>query len=164
MISTASAVACGIALDPILLSGSDLLTSVASNDAGGSVNSVTWSPDAQYVAIGDVDDLVRVLSFDETTLSLIVTSTFTLGGNVNSVDWSPDGQHIASGDSGDNVRVFSFDGSSLDNVATSTFTLGGDVRSVAWSPDGKFIASGDNNNNVRVFRFDATRYKQCDKK
>ncbi len=124
------------------------------------ITTVRWSPDGKFLAYGDTENKVRVLSFDGTEFTTL--ATFFHNADVNSVDWSPDGRFIAMGGvefSGTiSVRVLEFDGvSTLTDKAN--FDHGNTIQTVAWSPCGHYVAiggiSGDGGNELRVLDFDA---------
>jgi WD40 repeat protein len=87
----------------------ETLTLVASTNpnegADDSVQSVVWSPDGQYLAIGgDINGTtgndVFVYKFDRSTETLIEIDSVNPGGTsdtVRSVNWSPDGGYLALG-------------------------------------------------------------------
>ena len=141
----------------------DLLMTLTNFEHGVFIESVSWSPDGRYVAIGGEgtgDFEVRVLAFDGSSLSSV--ADFDHGIRIHSVDWSPDGRFVAiggfGGTGGFEVRVFAFDGSSLTDVAD--FDHGNTIFSVSWSPDGRFVAiggfGGTGSFRVRVLVFDGS--------
>ena len=87
------------------------LTLITSLDYGTSAQSVNWSPDGKYLAIGGFNPLsgneVQVYSFNGSSLSLITSLNYIT--YALSVAWSPDGKYLAIG--GDNgttdVQVYS---------------------------------------------------------
>ena len=97
---------------------SNTLTQVATPDvipgAGGDANSVNWSPDGQYIAVGmNTGDSVRIriYRFDRAsnTLTQVATPNVIPGDEVNSVNWSPDGQYVAAGlsnSASDGLRIY----------------------------------------------------------
>jgi FOG: WD40 repeat len=120
-----------------------ILTSIA-----GSINSVNWSPDGQYVVIGGNgltgNNELRIYRFDRVSGTIIfAASALGVSGNVRSVNWSPDGQYIAVGGSsltGNECRILRFNRPS--SLITSATLLAGNVYSVNWSPDGQYLAIG----------------------
>ena len=115
-------------------------------EATGGINSVAFSPNGTYLALGSGDAKVRI--YNTTTWSLIATLT-EASNNVNSVAFSPDGTYLASGSEDNRVRIY--------NTATwsviTTLSDGYKVKSVAFSPDGIYLASGSSysDNKVRVY-------------
>ena len=129
-----------------------------SNDV---VNSVNWSPDGHYVAIGGntITDgypggnQFQIFEFDRSNNHLTPVAGILSNSNdfVHSVNWSPDGRYIAIGgndvveNSGDQFQIFTFDRSnnSLTSVSGSLSDSADDfVNSVDWSPDGQYVVIG----------------------
>ena len=98
------------------------ITSITDNDNGAGnpdpgVYSVAWSPDGQYLAIGQTQltadvggntnftelGIIRILQFNNTSLTAITSITYNDNGagnpdpGVYSVAWSPDGRYLAIG-------------------------------------------------------------------
>ena len=70
--------------------------------ATATVNSVSFSPDGNYIAYGDRDDNVYIHSTSTWALEETLTQATS---SVISVSFSPDGNYIAYGSSDDNVYV-----------------------------------------------------------
>ena len=147
---------------------SGALTEIDSFDHGNRIDSVDWSSDGDFIAIGGFADSVgvevQVLPWDGTTLGAPIDFAND-DEDVRSVAWSPDGQFLAIGDGtgvlSGRVRVLSFDGATLTHIDTFEVTGLARVRSVDWSPDGRFIAIGTSfaggpDPEVRVLEFDGT--------
>ena len=87
------------------------LASVATFAHGATINSVNWSPDGRFLAIGGFiagGIEVQVLAFDGTSLTSV--ATFAHGAEVRSVNWSPNGTVLGIGgdpSGGVDVRVLS---------------------------------------------------------
>ena len=145
------------------------LSPITSRTCGEWINSVAWSPDGKYVAIGGEvpesgHDELEVYRFDGLHLSTNPIAVRHFGYAVRSVAWSLDGKylaiggHVPTGDQNE-VQVYSFDGSNLSVLPITTRDYGLAVRSVAWSPDGKYLAVGGSeptvsSDEIQVYRFD----------
>ncbi|MFC1894976.1 WD40 repeat domain-containing protein [Candidatus Dependentiae bacterium] len=140
------------------------LTEIASLDYGsGWIDSVAWSPDGRFLAIGGLGSAVvgqelQVYSFDGSSLNFIDSMPYLSW--IYSVSWSPDGRFLAIGGnrSVDEVIVFSFNGSSLAPVVFLDY--GAQALSVCWSPSGRYLAIGGYNpgtvNHIQVYYFNGT--------
>ncbi|MCK5632257.1 WD40 repeat domain-containing protein [bacterium] len=161
MTSTVSAVSYGIALDPVLLEGDDLLSLIDSENYGSSLYSLAWSSNGKFLAVGGQTptngDEIQVFSFNDSTFDLVAFENY--GTSVRSLSWSPDGKYLAVAGfapaSGDEIQIFSFNGSILTLIDSENY--GGGIFSLAWSPNGKHLAVGGetptNNNEIQVFYF-----------
>ncbi len=134
---------------------------------GYAVNSVTWSPDGNYVAVGLVggaNEEVRIYSFDGSDLTPVNGLTADVGVTVRSVSWRSTGNYIAVGfnnHNGQEVRVYQLVGGTTLNFITgvniqsegwgwigwpfNTWIYPPEdkaVLSVAWSPNGSYLAVG----------------------
>lgn len=119
------------------------------------VNTVAWSYDSQYVAIGTnqaVGDGLVVFSFDGTTLTQ--QAEFNFVQSVNSVAWHPTKYWLAIGiinASTDEIFTYSFTpGSPGTLTQLSSANIAQSVFSVAWHPNGNFVAAGTGNNPNRL--------------
>jgi Periplasmic component of the Tol biopolymer transport system len=161
------------------------LTLVASQltrgTSGESVNSVSWSPNGQFLVAGGLElsgntgNELQVFSFNRVAGTLtFVTSAISVTSTeqVTSVDWSPDGQYIAVGGIvlNKSLKVFKFDTSpGILTLVAEALGNTDNVYSVSWSPDGQYIAVGgfslSGGDDAQVFRFnraDASLVKAAD--
>ncbi|MGE0206560.1 MAG: WD40 repeat domain-containing protein, partial [Candidatus Babeliales bacterium] len=106
----------------------------------GTINSVNWSPDGQYLAAGTSGGTILVYSFNGVALSF-VTSVAPGLGSITSINWLPDGQYLAAGTGGGTILVYSFNGVALSLFISIVPGLGA-ISSVNWSPDGQYLAVG----------------------
>jgi len=108
------------------------------------IESITFSPDGQMLAVGTRDGLVHLWRISDGEL------LHTLKGHTDGVSalaFSPDGQILASGGwSDDIVQVWRVSDGEL------LHTLEGPVYSLTFSPDGQVLASGARDNPVRLWR------------
>ncbi len=108
------------------------------------INSVSWSSDGRYLAVGtdtSAGPEVVAYEFDGSNLTDIAGAIKEIGGNVNSVSWSPDGRYLAVGtqNSGnEEVFVYEFDGLNLNDIVAKE--IGNHTYFVSWSPDGRYLA------------------------
>ncbi|QQR48901.1 WD40 repeat domain-containing protein [bacterium] len=140
----------------------DLVTQVTAINYGSAVNSVAWSPNRRYLAVGgsvpNGDNEVQVYSYNDTTLSLVASVDF--GGDCLRVKWHPDGTYLAAvGGPSNNFKVYSFNGTTLTQVAATTDGTG-NTQGLDWSYDGTYIAIGPVNATstfeIRVYSFNGS--------
>ena len=123
--------------------------------------SVAWSPDGKFLAVGNADGVVRV--WNVTNGNEITSLDAETGENVLAVAYSPDGKILASGNS---CKIELWDLTSRQNIATleghscDLITYGGgnhggqyipEVKSVAFSADGKILASGSQDKTIMLW-------------
>ena len=119
---------------------SELLT-----DATNSIESVSFSSDNNFLAVGSLDTNVYIYSVSD--WSLITTLTDATNW-VRSVDFSSDNNFLAVGDWGSSVYIYSVSDWNL----TTTLTDATDgVQSVSFSNDNNFLAVGSRDTNVRIY-------------
>ena len=160
----------------------DSLNSVTGTfNIGGTLYSVDWSPDQQYVAIGGLyitsgyeDKQVQICLFNEVDNSLTqLAGSLSVGPTIYAVSWSPDGQYLAVGgehitddgyeNGGYQFQIFNFNrtNNSLIPVAGALNYSGDCVYSVDWSPDGQYVAIAGTDildgygayNQLQIFEF-----------
>ncbi len=108
----------------------------------GSVTSVEFSDDSQYIISSSVDGSVRVINNQTKEEVLVVTID---DGWLYDAAIHPDNTTIAAAASDGNVYVWSFP------VGNLLYTLTGhrdEVMTVDYSPDGRFIASGGADHDI----------------
>ena len=130
----------GIAID-----FADCMISLVDSEAlPADVNSVAWSYDDQYVAIGmdtGGGNEVRVFSFDGTSLTSL--DTVSVSDTVYSVDWHPSEHYLAVGRDaigGPELLIYSFNGTTLTLIDSDE--LGADVAAVAYHSSGDYLIIG----------------------
>jgi len=144
------------------LDASDRLQSVVEVSYDGNVNTVSWSPDGQYLAVGGEDASEEIIVFRFDGGNLIPIDTFNHDADVNAVAFSPDGKYLAYGsvvNVNEEVGVLYFDGEALSDSPVATFgPHTGDVNSISWSPDGKYLVIGSNiaNEELEMLEFNAS--------
>ena len=111
----------------------------------GSIHSLAFSPDGQYLASGDFNGDIRLWNARTHQLQLI------LKGHTNwvqAVAYSPHDQLLASGSFDGTVRLWDIHTGVCLQILTG-HTQG--VYSVAFSPDGKMLASGSDDYTIRLW-------------
>jgi serine/threonine protein kinase/TM2 domain-containing membrane protein YozV len=120
---------------------------------GGSVRSITFSPDGRFLASGGEDNKVSVRETGNWREEAILEH----GWHVLSVAFSPDGRFLASGCRNGKVTVWLV-GNWLD---FATFPHRGSVRSVSFSPNGSLLASGCQDGTVNIWDLGSRRRIAC---
>ena len=113
------------------------------------MESVSFSPDGDYLATGSQDDTVRVHNTSD--WKEVEESRLTdAESSVQSISFSPDGDYLATGSRDNVIYVYDSDWSliqTLDDGEGSTYVM----YSVSFSPDGDYLASGSTDDNVYVY-------------
>jgi len=124
--------------------------------------SVAWSANGNYIAFGETNGDVEVLSFNG---SILANAAITSGPGTPSgadVSWSPCGRYLVVGYPGGSsgLHVYSFTGSTLPSAATNITTS--NSYHVSWSPSGKYIATAKSSEDNFICVYDAmTIPEQC---
>jgi WD40 repeat protein len=120
---------------------------------GGSVRSITFSPDGRFLASGGEDNKVSVRETGNWREEAILEHAW----HVLSVAFSPDGRFLASGCRNGKVTVWLV-GNWLD---FATFPHRGSVRSVSFSPNGSLLASGCQDGTVNIWDLGSRQRIAC---
>lgn len=136
----------------------DAVTQITGFNYGSVVNSVAWSPNGQFLAVGGVSGLVNIYQFSNAQLLLVASANF--GGTCLRVKWSPDGCYVAvAGGPNDNIKIYAFNNSTLTLSIITALSLGTgfNIQGLDWSHNGKFIAVGPNTptsgNEIQIYSF-----------
>lgn len=142
----------------------------ASDDSNfSSLNSARWSPDSQYLAVGNYspDGLGRPVevwkrsNFTFTKLPALPNLPVNniSFGDGGSVAWSPNGNYLAVG-STDNtafLTVYRRIGDSFYKLPNPSVQPARGPYSIVWSPDGRYLAcaggSGNAENHLTIYEF-----------
>ena len=112
------------------------------------VNSIAFSPEADWLAVGGVDGSLTIWTFGSEPQTKTLTES---GPEVLEVAVSPDGRLVVAGSKGGMVEVW--DSTSLEK--TSFRACKGSVRGLAFSPDGSLLAtSGEKENTLKLWGAD----------
>ena len=117
----------------------------------GSVLSVNFSPDGDWIASGDKNGKVKLWSRQGKLMKTFAGHD----GTVWYVSFSPDGKIIASAGRDNTIKLWSTDGELLKTLTDHTDP----VKYVSFSPDGQTIASASNDNTIKLWRVDGTLIK-----
>ena len=125
----------------------DLFCCVDTKDVGRDVESVSWSHDDQYVAVGslvaDGHDELQIYYFDGSVLT--ATLSVDLGVHAHAVRWHPSDYYLAVGKSGGTeleIYYLNVSNGTLESKGTADI---GRIYALAWDPTGDYLAVGRNN-------------------
>lgn len=126
-----------------------VLSLVAQIDAVADINSVDWSFDNKYVAVGidgtNSGDELRIYSFDGNTLTLADSYSFSKKA-AYAVRWHPSDYYVAVGKtSNSELYIFHFNTTTEQLSVTDSKDID-TVYAVAWHPNGTHLAVGQSNN------------------
>jgi WD40 repeat protein len=114
-------------------------------------NSLAYSADGHYLAIGSATGTVRVLDMraaDPAAAPIILRGH---EDQVIALAWSPDGRYLASGSFDNTARLWDLN---ADNPAATPAVLRGhtaQVTTLAWSPNGDYLATAGFDSNVLLW-------------
>jgi WD40 repeat protein len=111
----------------------------------GTVFSLAYSPDNQFIATGDDNGEIRVFFSASGQLHLRCSGHVE---NVQAVRFSPDGQTIASGSFDHTIRLWSMKDGHCITVLTGHNSW---IYSLAFSPDGRTLASASEDGTCRIW-------------
>lgn len=115
------------------------------------VRAVAYSPDGDYLAVGESNGMVKVFALAGDTLTTPAVREFEHGSSLTAIAFAPTGKGahhtLATAGSDKVVRVWDTDGRSADPQLTLPGHRG-PVYAVAFSRDGKKIATGGWGNSV----------------
>jgi hypothetical protein len=147
------------------LSLSSTTTIPNSGLTGGSIESLDFSPDGNYlVAIGknDYNDVSHVWLYSHSSGSLTFVDSYSPGaGNYNlrqTIRFSPDGSVIAAAQHND-LRLFTYDASSITFQNSQAITGSGVFYGLSWRPDGTQLAScAGGNKRLHVYNISGSSF------
>ncbi len=108
------------------------------------VESVSFSPDGEYIATASSDTTARLWRRDGTLVQEFKGHT----NNVFSVSFSPDGEYLATGALDNTARLWRRDGPLVQEFKGHKSW----VNSVSFSPDGQYLATASSDRKERMWR------------
>ncbi|KIJ51659.1 hypothetical protein M422DRAFT_243977 [Sphaerobolus stellatus SS14] len=111
----------------------------------GSVHSVAFSPDGQYIVSGSSDKTIQI--WDSSTGKLVGEPLRGHSDSVTCVAYSPDGESIVSGSYDKTIRIWNVTRQSGDILMEHH----SGILSLTYSPDGKYIASGGYDFTIHIW-------------
>lgn len=109
------------------------------------VNSVTFSPDGELVAVGSKDRTAKL--WDAKTGKLL-RSLESLSSPINSVSFSPDGQLVAIGSEDNTAKLWDI---RTGKLFRSLHGHSAPLHAVVFSPDGQLLATGSDDGTVKIW-------------
>jgi WD40 repeat protein len=147
--ANSSAIVDQITWEPDTISG--LMDSLTGLPSINKRRGASWSPNGNYLALVGDDGVLRVYSFDGSTVA--EKDTASSASISRDVKWHPDGKHIAfcSGD----LYVYSFVSDTL--ALEGSYSSGKSTHSADWSADGTQLLVGEiSSGGVLLFEFNPT--------
>ena len=108
------------------------------------VNTISWSPDNNLLAIGGNDGLARIY---DTTSGEIIKTLHHGSGNVVSLDWLSGGSLIFTASKDNKVTIW--DTSTWD-VIDSFAPFTDSVQAIEISSDGRYLVTGDRDGTISI--------------
>ena len=117
-------------------------------NGGITINSIDWSPDGKYFALGDANGNLKVYSFNGRALTFITSITRSA---ILKIAWSPTDTapyYIALIDQSNNFAKYSFIGTTLTQVA-QVYVFG--VTTLGWATDGQHLAANPSASTLQAY-------------
>ena len=133
------------------------------NFVPGTLTAVSWEPDATYIAIGDSNGNLRLLSDIACSCWGYEKGIHAHHQQINSIAWSTSNQRVATASDDGTIHLWNVihphivaGQNDAQYYHTTTITPGAiftnpdkrKVTDVVWSPDSKFLLSGDEAGNI----------------
>jgi hypothetical protein len=118
------------------------------------INGISFSPDAQYLAVAGQDGYLRVFNYEEETLLVSFRSYY---GGFLCVNWSPDGKYLVTGGEDDLVCVWSFQERALLARGQGHRSWVSCVRFDPWKAPGQSYRIGSVGEDTRLLLWDFER-------
>ncbi|MBK8702387.1 MAG: WD40 repeat domain-containing protein [Saprospiraceae bacterium] len=118
----------------------------------GRIESVAWSPDGRYVAMGESGLKAKLTVFNvegNQMFERIFSAENKTGGRaVNCITFSPDSRLVAAGAEGGVARIFNLSGADIQRLEDFNDEA---INGVAFSPDGRWLWVGSRDGVVHKF-------------
>lgn len=134
----------GAILPEVNFSGANLSQTVFT-DTFGVVQTLTFSPDGQLLAMGTKEGEIRLWRMRDGQWQIIIRGQVA---SIWSIAFSPDGQTLASGSTDHKVRLWHVQSGQLHHTLHGHTS---EVWSVAFSPDGQTLASASNSDSIHLW-------------
>ena len=131
---------------------------------GATINSVAFTEDRQFLAIGGAtgtgSNEVRIYEVDEVRHGLTLRDSVAHGAAIKGVAWSPNGRYLAIvgvASATYELRVYEIDRENKTLTLLDSVAHGATLESIAWSKDNTFLAVGGaavTSNEVHVYELD----------
>ncbi|MEG4088297.1 WD40 domain-containing protein [Microcoleus sp. Pol12B4] len=131
-------------LHQVNFAGANLANSVFTEVLGSGL-SIAFSPDGQFLAMGDTNGEIHLWQMPEVRL---LRTSKEYGSIVLSVAFSPDGKTLATGRSNGTIRCWDVSSWSIRQILQGNTSP---VLGVAFSPEGKMLASSIGDGTVRFW-------------
>jgi WD40 repeat protein len=115
----------------------------------GVIKTVGWSSDATYIATGDTNGNVQILSDTECSCWLYQTGFHAHQGPINSVAWATDNKRFATASDDGTIQLWS--AGTWAHLQTFTDPAGAKITSVSWAPDGTALLAGNSAGYVELW-------------
>jgi len=118
-----------------------------SDQQGGAIRAVAFSPNGDFLAAGGDNGIVRIWNFRR----IDVSPTLLRGhqGRIYAVTFGPNGRMLASAGVDKTIQLWNL--SHLDAAPRVLQGHQAPVLSVAFSPDGQTLASGSQDGTIRIW-------------
>ncbi|MDZ8237242.1 MAG: caspase family protein [Nostoc sp. ChiQUE01a] len=117
---------------------------------------VSFSPDSQWFALGDITGLIELW----TSQGELIKCFAGHQGRIFDISISPDGEIIASAGEDKVIKLWKRDGTFLKSLEGHTQQ----VIAVCFSPDNQIIASSSADKTIKLWNSDGTEFKTLDQK
>jgi WD40 repeat protein len=116
----------------------------------GVIKTVGWSSDATYIATGDTNGNVQILSDTQCSCWLYQTGFHAQRGPITSVAWASDNKRVATASEDGTVQLWI--AGTWAHLQTFTDPGGARVTSVSWSPDDTAVLAGNSAGYVELWK------------
>ncbi|HEV2582451.1 MAG TPA: hypothetical protein VGT44_16460, partial [Ktedonobacteraceae bacterium] len=116
----------------------------------GTIVSAAWSADATYMALGDTNGNIQLISDTNCSCWMFQTAFLAHKGRVNSISWSSNNTTFAT--ASDDGAIKTWRGADGSLVQTYRNPYNAKDSAVAWSPDGQTLLAGDSMGRIMLWQ------------